>query len=344
MSLATLVTHPLLRLLLLLARAGASLARWTAAAAVAVYRLATGRLYAAHQAGPERKGAGSRPPPPTTLALVLADTGPQALHVVKLGRVINWCADAGLRHLYLYDPAGVIKQAALDVYSEACHGAGASAQRAYVVKLGWGEEAISQPPPEERAIVVLRVLSAEDSRAPVVAAVRSSWAERPSGGGAAVGEAGRQPAAGHGAPGGTEAAGKLGPEGAPDAAAAGAAAGAQRAPVRSAASPDARQQDQRQRREQQQQEQQRPQHERRPAAPLSFEQLAASVAQAAGPDVLHEPQLVLVFGPMLSLAGYPPLHTKTAEIYHAGWLAGASQAGLLRCIGRYCKTNQRFGT
>ena len=44
------------------------------------------------------------------------------------------------------------------------------------------------------------------------------------------------------------------------------------------------------------------------------------------------------------LAGYPPFHTKTAEIYHMGSLAGATRAGLQRCIGRYCKTSQRFCT
>jgi hypothetical protein len=60
-------------------------------------------------------------------------------------------------------------------------------------------------------------------------------------------------------------------------------------------------------------------------------------------DIAAEPQLLLVFGPVLTLAGYPPYHTRAAEVQHMGPLAKASQTGVANAVAAYCKVLQRHG-
>ncbi|CAL5218547.1 g236 [Coccomyxa viridis] len=63
----------------------------------------------------------------------------------------------------------------------------------------------------------------------------------------------------------------------------------------------------------------------------------------AGPDAVKEPELVLVFGEVLTLAAFPPWLLRFCEIYHVGHLAAFSRAKLHRILWRYCRTSQRFG-
>jgi hypothetical protein len=51
-----------------------------------------------------------------------------------------------------------------------------------------------------------------------------------------------------------------------------------------------------------------------------------------------------VFGPVLTMAGYPPWPLRFSEIYHMGRLAGMTRQALRQALRRYCRTSQRFGT
>jgi hypothetical protein len=60
-------------------------------------------------------------------------------------------------------------------------------------------------------------------------------------------------------------------------------------------------------------------------------------------DITEEPQLLLVYGPVLTLAGYPPFHMRSAEVQHMGPLTQANQRGVADAIAAYCKVLQRHG-
>ncbi|GFH06261.1 uncharacterized protein HaLaN_00863 [Haematococcus lacustris] len=68
------------------------------------------------------------------------------------------------------------------------------------------------------------------------------------------------------------------------------------------------------------------------------------MAQAAGTGLLEEPELILVYsaGPV-SLYGYAPFHARAAEFVAMGPVSGATQAGLVAALTRYCNVKQRFG-
>ena len=57
----------------------------------------------------------------------------------------------------------------------------------------------------------------------------------------------------------------------------------------------------------------------------------------------HASRLFQVYGPVPSLAGYPPFHTRACEIYHMGPLASATQAAFHGALSRFFRTEQRFG-
>ena len=68
------------------------------------------------------------------------------------------------------------------------------------------------------------------------------------------------------------------------------------------------------------------------------------MATAAGQqELLQEPQLLLVFGPVLTLAGYPPYHARVAEIHHMGRLAGVRRDHVDAAFASYCQVLQRHG-
>jgi hypothetical protein len=65
--------------------------------------------------------------------------------------------------------------------------------------------------------------------------------------------------------------------------------------------------------------------------------------ELADPDILHEPELLLVFGPAATLAGYPPFHSRGCEIHHLGSLAAAHRQGVFDALAKYCNVLQRHG-
>lgn len=67
------------------------------------------------------------------------------------------------------------------------------------------------------------------------------------------------------------------------------------------------------------------------------------LAELVDQDILLEPQLLLVYGPVLSLAGYPPFHTRAAEVQYMGSLVNASRQLVANAIAGYCRVLQRHG-
>lgn len=55
------------------------------------------------------------------------------------------------------------------------------------------------------------------------------------------------------------------------------------------------------------------------------------------------PELALVFGPALTLAGFPPWSGAKMELQHLGPLASVTRRSLDSALQRYCRTDQRFG-
>ena len=50
-----------------------------------------------------------------------------------------------------------------------------------------------------------------------------------------------------------------------------------------------------------------------------------------------------VCGPALTLAGYPPYHTRSCEIYHLGPAQHVTHATFTASLQRFLATRQRFG-
>jgi hypothetical protein len=76
----------------------------------------------------------------------------------------------------------------------------------------------------------------------------------------------------------------------------------------------------------------------------SAAEVYGQLAAAAGPEVLREPQLLLVYGPALTLAGYPPFHARACQIYHLGPAAAAAPGGVRGALARYARALQRHGS
>ncbi|GLC33120.1 hypothetical protein PLESTB_000368300 [Pleodorina starrii] len=72
--------------------------------------------------------------------------------------------------------------------------------------------------------------------------------------------------------------------------------------------------------------------------------LLDQMAQLAGPAVLVQPELVLVVGPLLTLAGFPPLQVAASEILHLGPASGLSRARVDAALAKFLRTEQRFGS
>lgn len=71
-----------------------------------------------------------------------------------------------------------------------------------------------------------------------------------------------------------------------------------------------------------------------------LQDIAAATGQE---DILQEPQLLLVFGSVLTLAGYPPFHTRVAEVQHLGRLAGVQRGDVDAAFAGFCRVLQRHG-
>ena len=71
--------------------------------------------------------------------------------------------------------------------------------------------------------------------------------------------------------------------------------------------------------------------------------LWSQLASVAGPATALNPDLVMVAGPYLSLAGFLPFQVSFSELYSLGPLAGVAQQHVERALARYSRTHQRFG-
>jgi hypothetical protein len=71
-----------------------------------------------------------------------------------------------------------------------------------------------------------------------------------------------------------------------------------------------------------------------------LQEIAAATGQE---DILQEPQLLLVFGSVLTLAGYPPYHARVAEVQHLGRLSGVRRGDVDAAFASFCRVLQRHG-
>lgn len=76
---------------------------------------------------------------------------------------------------------------------------------------------------------------------------------------------------------------------------------------------------------------------------LSPREIEEALAASGPPWAVLQPELAFVFGPVLSLSGFPAWNIAHAEIYDMGALGGLSWSQLDASLRRFCKTNQRFG-
>ena len=76
------------------------------------------------------------------------------------------------------------------------------------------------------------------------------------------------------------------------------------------------------------------------AAPLDIKTRLAAVS---GPLAGVEPDIVVVFGPAFTLAGFPPWAVRTAELFEVGALAAVTSGKMDAVLRRYLGTRQRFG-
>lgn len=71
--------------------------------------------------------------------------------------------------------------------------------------------------------------------------------------------------------------------------------------------------------------------------------LRDQIANLYGEPGILEPEIVLVVGEVFSLAGCPPWHLKSSEIYYLGCLESLVLERLTTLWERYCGTVQRYG-
>lgn len=60
-------------------------------------------------------------------------------------------------------------------------------------------------------------------------------------------------------------------------------------------------------------------------------------------SVMGEPDLLVLFGPNVSLQGYPPWQVRLTEIFHVQDNSGVGYQVFLRALHRYAKAQMRFG-
>ena len=53
--------------------------------------------------------------------------------------------------------------------------------------------------------------------------------------------------------------------------------------------------------------------------------------------------ILQVFGPVLTLAGFPPWLVRQSEIHGMGSLSSICESDIQKGLQRYCQTSQRFG-
>lgn len=73
------------------------------------------------------------------------------------------------------------------------------------------------------------------------------------------------------------------------------------------------------------------------------ERLKGMMVRAAGPLAALEPDIVIVFGKALTLAGFPPWSVRVSELYRLGELGGVTWGTLDAVFTKHSKARQRFG-
>lgn len=76
---------------------------------------------------------------------------------------------------------------------------------------------------------------------------------------------------------------------------------------------------------------------------LTMKELNLKISKQFGDAATKEPNAVLVIGPVFTLSGCPPFHARFAEIYHLGLLQNLTSHTFISVLGKYWKTDQRFG-
>jgi len=72
-------------------------------------------------------------------------------------------------------------------------------------------------------------------------------------------------------------------------------------------------------------------------------QLKYELSQVAGPAVCLEPDILVIFGEALTLAGFPSWTVRSSEIYNLGDVEGVTWSKLDAVMKRHGTTRQRFG-
>lgn len=80
--------------------------------------------------------------------------------------------------------------------------------------------------------------------------------------------------------------------------------------------------------------------ERALRAPMHIKQIFREVA---GPVATMDPDIIMIFGGISSLGGYPSWSTRSSEIYDMGPLGVVTRGKLDAALKRYKVTKQRFG-
>lgn len=78
-------------------------------------------------------------------------------------------------------------------------------------------------------------------------------------------------------------------------------------------------------------------------AHVNSSQLRELIAANSGEPSILEPDIVLVVGPLFTLAGCPPWHLKESEIFYVGLMECVSTNTLDSVLARYQSTVPRFG-
>lgn len=72
---------------------------------------------------------------------------------------------------------------------------------------------------------------------------------------------------------------------------------------------------------------------------ISIDLLDAELSE----NVMTDPELLILFGPHVELAGYPPWHVRLTEIFHVRDNQGVGYQVFLRGLYNYAKAQMRFG-
>jgi undecaprenyl pyrophosphate synthase len=73
------------------------------------------------------------------------------------------------------------------------------------------------------------------------------------------------------------------------------------------------------------------------------EYFTSRLLQAAQLSDVSEADIILVIGPVFTLAGFPPWQARSSEVYHIDCQASDALISVQRVVEAYFATLQRFG-